>query len=128
MAYLQSVTIENARIQFAVNKIMLLMVLVVKVILFIGLGVCLVSSPTASIVLSVLRLARQDYSGPTGDTVKRAKLNAALNIFYSLVVFQSFIALYYMGIINLLYMTVNQVAFLLPNKQFGYVGKVVLMY
>jgi len=54
-------------------------------ILFISLGFCFVNSPTASLVLSALRLAQRDYSDLTGDTAKSGKLNAALNIFYSLV-------------------------------------------
>ena len=96
VAYLQSVRIEMVWLQFTIQKFMLLMVLVPKAILFISLGFCVVNSPTASLVLSALRLAQRDYSDLTGDTAKRGKLNAALNIFYSLVVVQSSFALYYM--------------------------------
>lgn len=55
-----------------------------------------VASPFVNLGISVWRLAQQDYGDAGGDTTNTAKLNAALNIFYALILFQSLFAFYYL--------------------------------
>ncbi|CAL5091934.1 unnamed protein product [Urochloa decumbens] len=70
-------------------KIVLYMMSVMKVILFFWIAIVIDFSQFVTLGVSVWRLLQRDYGNAGGDAVNRAKLNAALDIFYALVLFQS---------------------------------------
>lgn len=56
-------------------------------------------SPFVIVGFAVWRLVQQDYGDAGGDTVNRAKLVAALNIFYALILLQGLFSLYLLVIV-----------------------------
>jgi hypothetical protein len=74
--------------------------------------------PYLSLGVSVWRLVRRDYGDAGGDAANAAKLAAALDIFYALVVFQSFFVIYWTVLSVHLKVTVLVVA-QVTKKQFG---------
>ncbi|CAL5077790.1 unnamed protein product [Urochloa decumbens] len=76
-------------------KIVLCMVLVPKTILLFCIAIFIDFSHFVTLGVSVWRLVLRDYGDAGGDNVNRAKLNAALDIFYALVLFQSVCVLYW---------------------------------
>uniref|UniRef100_K3ZRN2 UNC-45/Cro1/She4 central domain-containing protein n=1 Tax=Setaria italica TaxID=4555 RepID=K3ZRN2_SETIT len=55
-------------------------------------------SPFVNLGVAVWRLVQRDYGDAGGDIGNRSKLNAALDIFYGLILFQSLFAFYYIVI------------------------------
>jgi hypothetical protein len=78
--------------------IMLRMVLVLKWIFAMCFMLVYYASPFASLGVSVWRLAQRDYGDAGRDTANSAKLAAALDIFYALILLQSLFALYHVVI------------------------------
>ncbi|KAF8667643.1 hypothetical protein HU200_052849 [Digitaria exilis] len=71
--------------------------------------------PALCLVLSLIRLMRQDYGSAHGDPTSKANLKAALNIFYSLAVAQS--------VLYIFWISVDQIAVpmsYLCSKKYGY--------
>ncbi|CAD6221647.1 unnamed protein product [Miscanthus lutarioriparius] len=78
------------------QRIMLGMALLPKYILLCCLALLSFNvAPFVSLGISVRRLVRRDYGDAGGDVANRAKLNAALDIFYALVLLQSLFVLYW---------------------------------
>nr|CAB3455527.1 unnamed protein product [Digitaria exilis] len=80
-------------------RIFLAMVIVPKWILWGCVSLFFFYSPLVSMGVSVWRLARRDYSADVGGSkANKAKLNAALDIFYALALFHSFFVIYWMNL------------------------------
>ncbi|CAO1939354.1 unnamed protein product [Urochloa humidicola] len=111
-------------------RITLIVLLVTKVILFLFPVMAIQFVPFVSLGLSVWRLVRRDYGNAGGDIANIAKLRAALDIFYALVLFLSLFVIYWMFLFSSADQSVDTVASLM-KKQWGYEkwsSKLVLMY
>ncbi|KAF8783639.1 hypothetical protein HU200_000436 [Digitaria exilis] len=83
------------------TQIILVMVIIIpKWILWCCVAFIFVASPYVTMGVSVWRLVRRDYyssdAGGHLNRASRAKLNAALDIFYALALFHSFFVIYWM--------------------------------
>ncbi|XP_066393041.1 uncharacterized protein [Miscanthus floridulus] len=101
------------------QRIMLGMALLPKYILLRCLALLVFNvAPFVSLGISVRRLVRRDYGDAGGDVANRAKLNAALDIFYALVLLQSLFVLYWVTLDVMLYSSVSEVT-AVTSKQYG---------
>ncbi|CAL5091936.1 unnamed protein product [Urochloa decumbens] len=115
---------------FRFLQIIFIVMLVPKVILFLCPVLALQFVPFVSLGVSIWRLIRQDYGDADGNIANIAKLTAALDIFYALVLFLCLFVMYWMFLVVLSDESVYSVA-ALTNKQLGYekwISKVVQMY
>lgn len=78
--------------------IVLLVVLVLKGVFIMCFFLLYYLSPFVNLGVAVWRLVQRDYGDAGGDIGNRSKLNAALDIFYGLILFQSLFAVYYIVI------------------------------
>nr|CAB3451760.1 unnamed protein product [Digitaria exilis] len=84
------------------NKVLVIMMWMVRVVKFIfGWSFILLVniSPLVIVGISVWRLVQRDYGDADGDPGNRAKLTAALDIFYALTLFQGLFSLYHVALI-----------------------------
>lgn len=94
--------------------VILVMVIVLKWILWCCVAFIFMVSPCVSMGLSMWQLMRGDYSrDPGGDRVKWVKLNAALDIFYILVLFHCYFVIHWMHLLQ-------PPELILVLKQFGF--------
>ncbi|CAD6221645.1 unnamed protein product [Miscanthus lutarioriparius] len=75
-------------------------------------------APFVSLGISVRRLVRRDYGDAGGDVANRAKLNAALDIFYALALLQSLFVVYWVALQVMLDASVLEVT-AVTSKQYG---------
>ncbi|RCV10124.1 hypothetical protein SETIT_2G087100v2 [Setaria italica] len=76
--------------------IVLFVVLVLKLIFVICFVLLYFVSPFVNLGVAVWRLVRRDYGDAGGDIGNKSKLNAALDIFYGLILLQSLFSFYYL--------------------------------
>ncbi|CAD6221642.1 unnamed protein product [Miscanthus lutarioriparius] len=101
------------------QRIMLGMALLPKYILLTCLLLLSFNvAPYVSLGISVWRLVRRDYGDAGGDVANRAKLNAALDIFYALALLQSLFVLYWGTLQVMLESSVWEVT-AVTRKQYG---------
>jgi hypothetical protein len=80
------------------KKILLKVAVAVKMVFLVCFWLLYYYAPAAGLWISVWRLVQQEYGDADGDTANGAKLTAALNVFYALVMLQSLFGLYYLAI------------------------------
>nr|TKW30170.1 hypothetical protein SEVIR_2G017401v2 [Setaria viridis] len=80
-----------------------------KFIVLLCLALAINVTPYVSLGVSVWHLVRRDCGDAGGDAANRAKLAAALDIFYALVLFQSLVVIYWASLKQMLYLSVLEV-------------------
>jgi hypothetical protein len=82
--------------KYTVILIVLQVVLLMKLVFLNLLLLVFLVSPVVNLGVSVWRLVRRDYGDAGGNILNRAKLMAALDIFYALILLQSLFAFYFL--------------------------------
>ncbi|KAF8713906.1 hypothetical protein HU200_027886 [Digitaria exilis] len=105
------------------TQVILVIVIIPKWILWCCVVSVFMYSPFVSMGVSVWRLVQRDYSGDAGGSrANRAKLNAALDIFYALALYHSFFVIYWMNLER----SLPDVKLVLKQCEFGKWGPNVL--